>query len=93
MRYDIVSYGQEDKVKARLGYEGPAARVMGKLQARVQWTIEVVKREQRAWCHWTKPTMKKKQDYDRWTNKTMQRYEVDHIIHERSSQLLICVDD
>ena len=34
MGHDIVSYDKMVKIKARLGYDGPCARVKGKLEAR-----------------------------------------------------------
>ena len=36
MGIDIVSYGKMVKIKVRLGYDGPCARVKGKLELRTR---------------------------------------------------------
>ena len=45
------------------------------------------------WRRWTEATVKSEQGQDRWTKEVMWWYGVDHIIQERSSQVLTHDDD
>ena len=66
-----------EKGKSRLWSEGPRG---GEAWGKI-------------WHRWTEATVKSEQGQDRWTKEVIWWYGVDHIIQERSSQVLTHEDD
>lgn len=75
-----------------LDYDNQIASVKGKSEALARWTAHGGEAWARTWRRWTEAMVKSKRSCDQQTNKSTWWHGVDHIIQERSSQVLICVD-
>ena len=82
-----------EKIEIRLCVNGSVAIVKGKLEALKRQTACGREAWAKTWRRWTKTTVKSKLSWDWWTNKLTWWYEVAHITHRRSRQLLSHDDD
>jgi hypothetical protein len=76
-----------------LGYDGSGCKCRANRRLWSDRPHVAEKLEQGLWCRWTEATVKSKRSCNRRTNKAIWWHDVDHIIQNRSSQVLICVDN